>query len=148
MNEIIKRNRYMVLATADANGVPWASPVWFATEDERVFHWISDPNARHSRNIAVRPEIAIVIFDSTVTPGEAQAVYMEARAEQCGTEGFDVFARESEAQGLWLTRPEDVVAPAKHRLYRAVAGERTMLGPGDERVPLARSPSRRTPPRG
>jgi pyridoxine/pyridoxamine 5'-phosphate oxidase len=137
VNDVIAANRYMVLATADADGVPWASPVWFATEDERVFYWISDPDARHSRNIAARPEIALVIFDSTVTPGEAAALYMEARAEQCGTDGFDVFARESKAQGLWITEPEDVIAPAKHRLYRAVAGEQTMLGPGDSRIPLA-----------
>ena len=137
MNDVIAANRYMVLATADADGVPWASPVWFATEDERVFYWISDPDARHSRNIAARSEIALVIFDSTVTPGEAAALYMEARAEQCGTDGFDVFARESKAQGLWITEPEDVIAPAKHRLYRAVAGEQTMLGPGDSRIPLA-----------
>jgi hypothetical protein len=137
VNDVIAANRYMVLATADADGVPWASPVWFATEDERVFYWISDPDARHSRNIAARSEIALVIFDSTVTPGEAAALYMEARAEQCGTDGFDVFARESKAQGLWITEPEDVIAPAKHRLYRAVAGEQTMLGPGDSRIPLA-----------
>jgi pyridoxamine 5'-phosphate oxidase-like protein len=129
-------SRYMTLATADADGVPWASPVWFATDDGTTFYWISDPGARHSRNIAARPEIAIVIFDSTVAPGSAEAVYMEARAEQCGTDGFEIFARESEAQGLWVTEPEAVVAPAKHRLYRAVAGEQTMLGPGDERLPL------------
>jgi pyridoxine/pyridoxamine 5'-phosphate oxidase len=134
--EVIETNRYMTLATADENGVPWASPVWFATEDERVFYWISDPNARHSRNIAARPEVAIVIFDSTVTPGDAQAIYIEARAEPCGLEGFEVFARESEAQGLWVTKPEQVTAPAKHRLYRATVTEATRLGPGDERVPL------------
>jgi hypothetical protein len=28
--EIIDANRYMTLATADAQGTPWASPVWFA----------------------------------------------------------------------------------------------------------------------
>ena len=95
MNELVTASRYMVLATADADGVPWASPVWFATEDGRAFYWVSDPNARHSRNIAARPEIAIVIFDSTVTPGDAAAVYMEARAEQVGADGLDVFNRES-----------------------------------------------------
>jgi nitroimidazol reductase NimA-like FMN-containing flavoprotein (pyridoxamine 5'-phosphate oxidase superfamily) len=71
----------MTLATADADGVPWASPVWYATEDGRHFYWVSDPDARHSRNIAQRPEIAIVIFDSTVTPDNADAVYFAARAE-------------------------------------------------------------------
>ena len=137
MNEIIAANRYMVLSTADADGVPWVSPVWFATDDGRVFYWVSDPNARHSHNIAARPEIAIVIFDSTVTPGDAAAVYMEARAEHVGVDGIDVFDRACEAQGIPTWGVERVTAPAKHRLYRAVAGEQTMLGPGDRRIPLA-----------
>ena len=28
---IIDANRYMTLSTADASGLPWVSPVWFAT---------------------------------------------------------------------------------------------------------------------
>ena len=28
---IIESNRYMVLGTADEDGVPWVTPVWFAT---------------------------------------------------------------------------------------------------------------------
>jgi hypothetical protein len=137
MNELIKASPYMVLATADADGTPWVSPVWFATDDGRAFYWVSDPNTRHSRNIAVRPEIAIVIFDSTVAPYEGSAVYMEARAEQAGTDGLDVFNRECEAQGIAFWGPERVTAPATTRLYRAVAGEQTMLGEGDKRIPLA-----------
>jgi Pyridoxamine 5'-phosphate oxidase len=137
VNDLFNASPYMVLATADADGVPWASPVWFATDDSRTFHWVSDPNARHSRNIAARPEIAIVIFDSTVKPGDGAAVYMEARAEQSGVDGLDVFNRGCEAQGIPTWGVERVTEPAKHRLYRAVAGERTMLGPGDARIPLA-----------
>jgi nitroimidazol reductase NimA-like FMN-containing flavoprotein (pyridoxamine 5'-phosphate oxidase superfamily) len=137
VNDLIKASPYMVLATADADGVPWASPVWFATDDGQTFYWVSDPNARHSRNIAARPEIAIVIFDSTVTPGNGAAVYTEARAEQAGADGLDVFNRGCEAQGIQPWGVERITAPAKHRLYRAVAGEQTMLGPGDERIPLA-----------
>jgi len=30
--EILRARSYVVLATADADGVPWASPVWFAME--------------------------------------------------------------------------------------------------------------------
>jgi hypothetical protein len=126
----------MTLATADADGVPWASPVWYATEDGHDFYWVSDPQARHSRNIAARPEIAIVIFDSTVTPGEAAAVYLAARAEPVGTAGLEIFGRCSEAQGLPAWTAEQVTAPAKHRLYRATVTEASRLGPGDERVPL------------
>jgi hypothetical protein len=127
---------YMTLATADADGVPWASPVWYATEDGRHFYWVSDPNARHSRNIAERPEIAIVIFDSTVTPGDADAVYLAARAEPVGTDGIEIFGRCSQAQGLEVWTAENVTAPAKHRLYRATVTEAFRLGAGDERIPL------------
>ena len=128
---------YMTLATADAEGVPWATPVWYATEDGRQFYWVSDPNARHSRNIAARPEIAIVIFDSTVTPGDADAVYLAARAEPVGTNGIEIFNRVGAAQGLEQWGAERVTAPAKHRLYRATVTEAFRLGAGDARVPLA-----------
>src|SRR6185503_16090448 len=79
--ELIAANRYMTLATADAAGRPWISPVWFAPHDDG-FLWISRPDSRHSRNLAERPELALVIYDSTVRPAERQALYVEAVAEQ------------------------------------------------------------------
>ena len=97
---IIDSNRYMALGTADPDGHPWVSPVWFASEDYKHFHWVSSPDARHSRNVAARPEVAIAIFDSTVPVGGAQAVYMSGRAEELtDTElehGIEVFGRLSE----------------------------------------------------
>jgi nitroimidazol reductase NimA-like FMN-containing flavoprotein (pyridoxamine 5'-phosphate oxidase superfamily) len=73
--ELIAANRYMALATADAAGRPWISPVWFAPDDGG-FLWISRPDSRHSRNLAERPELALVIYDSTVRPAERQALYV------------------------------------------------------------------------
>ncbi|HET9351513.1 MAG TPA: pyridoxamine 5'-phosphate oxidase family protein, partial [Burkholderiales bacterium] len=80
--EVIDSNRYMALGTANDAGIPWVSPVWFATEDYRRFHWVSSPEARHSVNIAARAEVAIAIFDSSAAPGCAEAVYISARAEE------------------------------------------------------------------
>ena len=142
---IIDANRYMTLSTADASGLPWVSPVWFATADHRRFFWVSDPNARHSRNLAARPELAIVIFDSTVVPGGAQPVYLSAVAEEVPDaeldEGLAVFAQGSEAQGLRVWTREDVTSPARHRLYRALASEHFILRDDrDERVPVTLSP--------
>jgi hypothetical protein len=34
---IIDSNRYMTLGTADGSGVPWVSPVWYASADYREF---------------------------------------------------------------------------------------------------------------
>ena len=66
---VIDTNFYLTLATADQAGTPWASPVWYAHADYTEFVWISRPQARHSRNIAIRPAVGIVIFDSTAGYG-------------------------------------------------------------------------------
>jgi hypothetical protein len=66
------------------------------------FLWVSRPDARHSRNLAGRPELAIVIFDSTVPVGGAEAVYLEALAEELsGAErerAIAAFSRRSEVE--------------------------------------------------
>ena len=138
--EILAANRYMVLGTADADGVPWVSPVWFASEDGETFLWMSKPGTRHSRNIAARPEMAIVIFDSSVDSADAAALYLSAVATELdGAErdaAVGVYSRVSEAQGLGRFTTEDVSGDGRWRVYRAIAKERSVLGPGDERLPV------------
>ena len=137
---IIEANLYMTLATADAEGRPWASPVWFAHEGLTHFVWVSTAEARHSRNLAARPRVAIVIFDSRAGPGEAEAVYVEAEAERLeGAEeerSIAVFARRSEALGWPSWSVEDVRPPAALRLYSATASALFVLGGNDERIPV------------
>ncbi len=131
---IIDSNRFMTLATADADGVPWASPVWYAPVEHREFLWVSKPEARHSRNLATRPELAIVIFDSH-EPGGWKALYMTAVAEELADvdEGIQIFSRHGEAQGLRAWTRADVLSPARHRLYRATVSEHFVLDPHDQR---------------
>jgi nitroimidazol reductase NimA-like FMN-containing flavoprotein (pyridoxamine 5'-phosphate oxidase superfamily) len=131
---VIDSNRYMVLGTADEAGVPWVAPVWFAQSDYRRFIWVSSPDRRHSRNVAARPEVSIVIFDSQVAVGSALAVYMSARAEELSGAELEhdiaVFDAAGRAQGLprrWTV--EDVVAPAPYRLYRATVSQHWVLDP-------------------
>ena len=137
---IVDANRYLTLATADADGAPWASPVWYAHEGHHDFLWVSAPNARHSRNIAMRPQVGIVIFDSTVAPGRGQAVYMSAVAVELADPdlgwGLSIYNRGSEAQGLRPWSLDDVRPPARHRLYAASASEHFVLSPRDERLPV------------
>jgi len=137
---IIDRARYMTLATADAEGRPWASPVWFAPDGYRELLWVSAPAARHSLNIAARPEVAVVIFDSGVPPAQAAAVYLDCSAEQVTDDGalahaMAVYSRRSVDQGLSAWSVDDVRAPEDRRLYRARAS-RAWLGRADERIPL------------
>jgi nitroimidazol reductase NimA-like FMN-containing flavoprotein (pyridoxamine 5'-phosphate oxidase superfamily) len=138
--QLIDANRYMTLATADGDGNPWASPVWCAHEGYTDFLWVSRPQARHSRNLASRPRLAFVIFDSTVPAGTGQAVYAEAVAEELeGAErerAIAVFSRTSEAHGAGEWREADVVGPAPLRLYRARASEHFVLDAHDQRIPV------------
>ena len=132
--EVFSAGTYVVLATADHDGVPWSSPVWFATEDHRSIYWVSHPDARHSKNIAARPEIALVVFDSTVAAGHGQAVYMTATAEQLTDpaaieRGLAVFSAEAERQGIGEWGLDRVSGEARLRLYRASVHEHWILDP-------------------
>jgi hypothetical protein len=123
---------YMVLATADADGEPWASPVWFATDGYDDLYWISRPDARHSRNIAARADISIVVFDSTNPPATRQAVYMRATARQVDdppaiAHGVAVFTRDSVAQGLGELIVDEVTGAADLRLFHARVHEHWIL---------------------
>ncbi len=135
---IIDSNLYLTLGTADEAGRPWVSPVYYATEGCAQFYWVSSPEATHSRNIASRPEVAIVVFDSRAPIGAAQAVYMSALAEELSGDDLDrgiaIFSRRSETHGAGGWTPEGVRPPARHRLYRADASEHWVLGPQDRRT--------------
>jgi nitroimidazol reductase NimA-like FMN-containing flavoprotein (pyridoxamine 5'-phosphate oxidase superfamily) len=128
---VIDSNRYMALGTADDAGHPWVSPVWFASEDYRNFHWVSSPVSKHSRNLATHPEVAIAIFDSSVPVGAAQAVYMKGLAKELagdeldpGLEVFDRVSREDIGREWGL---DDVQGSALVRLYRATVSEHWVL---------------------
>ena len=126
----------MVLATADADGRPWASPVYFAFEDRTEFHWVSSPEVTHSRNLAARSELSIVVFDSHTPISTGQAVYMSAIAGQvAGTQlerGIAIFSRRARAHGEQEWTVADVTEPAPLRLYCATVSAHFMLDKSGE----------------
>ena len=138
--EIIDANSYIVLATADDDGRPWATPVWFAHDGYHDFYWISRPGARHSGNLAVRADLGAVFFDSTVAPLKGQGVYVEATAGQVPEaeleHGIETYSARSQAQGIGPLGTEDVVGSASFRLYRARATAHYVLSSKDERIPI------------
>jgi hypothetical protein len=141
VRDIIEASRYLVLATADATGRPWSTPVYFAHIDFAEFFWVSSPGVTHSRNIAVRPEVGIVVFDSQAAIGAGQGVYMPAAAKLLGDGetacGIEAFSRRSLAQGGPEWTSEEVRPGAGLRLYRAAADSHWILakdGRPDHRI--------------
>lgn len=132
--EIMDTGAYVVLATADADGVPWATPVWFAHDDYRELYWVSAPGTRHSLNLAARPELSMVVFDSTAAPNQGQAVYLSGTAarqtdEAAVERGMAVFSRAAVAAGMAPWGVDRVTGDARLRLYRATVTEHHILDP-------------------
>ena len=141
--DIIEASRYLVLATADAAGRPWSSPVYFAHIGFTEFYWVSSPEVTHSRNIAVRPEVGIAVFDSRAEIGTGQGVYMSAAATLVDDgetgRGIEAFSRRSVAHGGREWTSEDVRPGGGILLYRATADSLWILakdGQPDHRIPV------------
>ena len=126
---VISSNNYLALGTADAAGTPWVSPVYYTPDGYADFYWVSSPETRHSRNIAVRPDVSIAIYDSQAPIGAAEAVYMTATAAAVPPEKLDrlagVFnARLPEQKRIAV---EELRPPALFRLYHAKVVEHSVL---------------------
>ena len=143
---VIDETKYMALGTADETGHPWVSPVWFACEDHRHFHWVSTHDTRHSRNIAARPEVALAIYDPSVAIGAAAAVYINGNAQELtgeelerGLEIFDRLSRTNDGPGWQLS---DVQAPSIRtgstaRLPRSISSSSAAVIPRANRASTA-----------
>jgi len=138
VRDLLDVNRYLTLGTVNADGSPWTSPVFFAAAGEREFYWMSDLDAQHSRNIAVRPQVSLVVFDSTVEPYHGRAVYAVGTAREL--EGDDIdraleIYPGSEARGVSRFAPADVTAPSPYRLYQVTSSDLWVLCPRAPRQP-------------
>ena len=135
---IVDDSLYMVIGTSDEAGRPWVSPVYFAPDSYRDFIWVSRPDARHSRNLAARPELSIAVFDSSVPIGTGRGVYIagsgrELARDDRGT-ALEVFSRRSLGHGGRAWTPADVEPPAALRLYCGTSAEQYVLDASDRRV--------------
>jgi nitroimidazol reductase NimA-like FMN-containing flavoprotein (pyridoxamine 5'-phosphate oxidase superfamily) len=135
---IIDANLYLTLGTSDQDGRPWTSPVYFAPGGDREFYWVSATDARHSRHLAERPQVSMVIFDSTVAPHHGRAVYAVGEARELSGSDLDralgAYPR-SDGRGATPVTREEVTAPSPYRLYRAMAADMWVLCPREPRQP-------------
>jgi hypothetical protein len=135
---LLDANRYLTLGTTSADGRPWTSPVCFAAADIRQYYWISGIDAQHSRNLAERPHVSLVVFDSTVEPYHGRAVYATGYARELSGEELDaglvVYPGPNRPGVPTLTRG-DVTGSSTYRLYQATAADLWVLCPHEPRQP-------------
>ncbi len=121
---VLDGNRYMVLATVEEDGRPRLSPVFFTPARYRELYWVSSPDAQHSRNVRARPEVQIVVFDSSTEPGTSEAVYIGATAREIPQDELPAVldeAFEPDARGARAFSVEELSGDGDLRLYVATA---------------------------
>ena len=135
---IVDANRYLTLGTVDPDGHPWTSPVYFSAAGIREFYWVSATDARHSQHLTERPQVSMVIFDSTVAPYHGRAVYAVGEARDLSGSDLEralqTYPRPDDPDATPLRR-DDVTAPAPYRLYQATASDLWVLCPREPRQP-------------
>jgi uncharacterized protein YhbP (UPF0306 family) len=126
---VIAANKYMTLATVDGDGLPWATPVYFTPDGHTDFYWVSSPAAKHSVNVAEHPAVSIVIFDSSVAIGQAQAVYLTADTALVPDDELERCAAfyASRYPELKAFTPDELRGDGMFRLYRASATAHWLL---------------------
>lgn len=74
---------YATIATADADGTPWAAPQ-FTVYDQtaRAIYWCAARTSQHARNIAHNHNAYIVAYDSMAAPGRGKGVYLRTHASE------------------------------------------------------------------
>jgi hypothetical protein len=129
---VIDANHYMTLGTQGADGPVRLSPVYYTAARYSDFYWISSPEARHSRNVAERPEIELVIFGSAAPVGHGEAAYVGATARQVHEEELDGVIGEAtrDTAGARRFSADELRGDADLRLYVARATSWEVHVPG------------------
>lgn len=63
VRELVKRNRYLSLATTDGTD-PWIAPLEYISDDDLNLYYFSPTGAAHSRHLCDHPTVAVTIFDA------------------------------------------------------------------------------------
>ena len=131
--QMLDENRYVVLGTADEHGEPWVTPVFYSLDGYDTVLWLSAPDSRHSRNLAVRPGLSLVVYDSQVPVGGAKAVYMSGRAECLDGDpvasALAAYNAGSLPKGADAFALEKVTGDGHLRVYRATITAHWVLDP-------------------
>lgn len=136
--EIIFDSKFMSLATADAAGRPWVSPLVYACDEQLRFYWVSAHSARHSVNVVTNPRGAAAIYDSHQKPNiRIQGFYAEGAVEELTERELD---RATHLFYGWrypvvhllaekLRGPEHFKGDSPRRMYRLTADKAYGLDP-------------------
>lgn len=79
--EVLRRNKYLVLATNDEHG-PWAAALAFTVVPPRTLCFVSQTASRHGGAISAGSRVAGVMFDSTAPAEQVESIQFSGVAQE------------------------------------------------------------------
>lgn len=79
VNELFAENILATLATVNADGTPWSTPLHVASDGEYIY-WFSKESTIHSQNIARDPRVSLTLFSPDESRGP-KGVYVNGQVE-------------------------------------------------------------------
>ena len=79
VNELFAENILATLATVNADGTPWSTPLHVASDGEYIY-WFSKESTVHSQNIARNPRVSLTLFSPDESRGP-KGVYVNGQVE-------------------------------------------------------------------
>lgn len=134
---ILETIRYCTLSTCSADGFPWVSPVFFTYDEAWNLYWSSAIAAKHSQNLYQNGgRAAIAIYDSRVSTGGAQGLYLKGQAAEVQpNQVASIMKRLFDRSGNYPNRtPQDYLEASPRRIYcfqpqvAWITGERLAIG--------------------
>ncbi|HSX17092.1 MAG TPA: pyridoxamine 5'-phosphate oxidase family protein [Patescibacteria group bacterium] len=78
---ILDNNIYGTVATSTKDSTPWAAPQFMVYDNDlKAIYWCAARTSQHAQNIIGNGRAYIVIYDSSVGPGEGTGIYLQTEA--------------------------------------------------------------------
>jgi uncharacterized protein YhbP (UPF0306 family) len=137
--DIITKNIYLTLSTAD-NNTPWAAPLFYCTDKNYNFYYISQMDSLHTRHILKNAKVAFAIFDSHAEEGQGNGVQGSGSAHLLEEEVEIKEALKHYHTTFIDCKFEDFTGERPYRLFKIVPDKFYVLEPDadvDKRVEVS-----------
>lgn len=118
--EILDKITYATIATSSSDGQPWNSPVYYNHDEDLNIYWVSDKEGQYSRNINENNRVFIVIYDSTVSEGDGEGVYILAKAIQVTNPDEILKVRRIKKGSHFEQSPNEFLGDSIRYMYKAI----------------------------
>ncbi len=114
---------YVTLATADASGQPWGTPLVGRFDENLNLYFVTAYRSQHGRNIRHNSRIFATIFNPAATLGMGEGLYFQMRAQILATLGDIQHAQHAAAMHFTEELPhhQALMGKCPRRLYKATA---------------------------